>query len=300
MRDSEKKPVEVTPAPAPKQAASASSTSPAKPPGDVPAPPRVPVPEAVPVAPLENREAAPSPTAPSPDTATDAALPQAKARERSDLAGAIALYEKIGNGADKKAAADAARRLWELYRDGGKGVASNPEQAQRWYERARKLGVKMPTWAPERPGQTPAQTPPTPAPAPAAVPAPVPSPVVAPPPPVVPAPAPVPVPSPVPPTPAPEREAPRSPPAPTPAPAVAVKLTPSELYERGRSLEGTSLRRAEADFKEAAQQGHGPSQKRMWELLSKSGRDSEAARYQKEAWDQRVPGVPEPKGAMRF
>ena len=296
--DSEKKPVEVTLAPAPKQTASASSTNSAKPSGDVPAPPRVPAPETAPVAPLENREAAPSLTSPSPDTAPDAALLQAKARERSDLAGAIALYEKIGSGADKKAAADAARRLWELYRDGGKGVAINPAQAQRWYERARKLGVKMPTWAPERPGQTTAQTPPPPAPAPAAVPAPVPSPVVAPPPPITP--APVPVPSPVPPTPAPEREAPRSPPEPTPAPAVAVKLTPSELYERGRSFEGTSPRRAEADFKEAAQQGHGPSQKRMWELLSKAGRDSEAARYQKEAWDQKVPGVPEPKGAIRF
>ena len=98
------------------------------------------------------------------------------------------------------------------------------------------------------------------------------------------------------------REVAAPPPAPVPAPTPApvAKATPAELFERGQRLEGTSQRQAEAAYRDAAQQGHGPSQKRMWELLSKSGRESEAVRYQKEAWEQKVPGVPEPKGALRF
>ena len=228
-------------------------------------------------------------------------LIQAKALERTDLRAAIAAYEKVANGAEKKEAAEAVRRLWELNRDGGKGVASNPEQAQRWYDRARKMGLKLPAWTPERPGQPPAPAPaattPTPAAAaPAATPQAAPPPVPA----LVPAPAPAPAPAPVAPAPLREPPPPAPLPAPAPAPAPAAKATTAELFERGQRLEGTSVRQAESAYKEAADQGHGPSQKRMWELLLKSGRDREAVGWQRKAWDQRVPGVPEPIAPIRF
>lgn len=292
-RDGVKRPVEISPAPRPAPAAStpdaAASTPPRK--DSVPAP--TPAPTPIPIVPRVVQDAASSAVPPE----IGSALGQARALERNDRAAAMAAYEKIANGADKKAAADAARRLWELNRDGDKKMASNPEQAQRWYDRARKMGVKLPVWTAERPGQTPAPTPSTPSPTPPVPAPPAPIPITAPPPPAAPAPLPAPVPAPPPPT------LSATPPATPPAASAAapvVKASPAELYERGQKLESTSPRQAEAAYREAAQQGHGPSQKRMWELLSKTGRESEAVRYQRDAWEQKVPGVPEPKGAMRL
>ena len=240
------------------------------------------------------------PTAPSP-VATGATLAQASALERRDLKVALDAYAKIATGTDKKSAAEAARRLWALYRDGTNGLAANPQQAQRWYDRAKQAGAKLPLWTVKPPVQPQAST------VPAALPA---APVVsriAPPstttalPPALTALAAAPSPAP-----AVARDAgPGTPLAaalatPLTAATVAVRPSTSELFERGQSLEGTSLRQAEGAYREAAQQGHGASQKRLWELLLKAGRTSEAVRYQKDAWDQKVPGVPEPKSAIRL
>ena len=77
--------------------------------------------------------------------------------------------------------------------------------------------------------------------------------------------------------------------------------TPAELFTQGQSLEASNRRLALASYRQAAQQSHGPAQKRLWELLKDTaGSESEAAKYQKEAWDPKVPGVPEPKGPVRF
>ena len=240
------------------------------------------------------------PTAPSP-VATGATLAQASALERRDLKVALDAYAKIATGTDKKSAAEAARRLWALYRDGTNGLAANPQQAQRWYDRAKQAGAKLPLWTVKPPVQPQAST------VPAALPA---APVVsriAPPstttalPPALTALAAAPSPAP-----AVARDAgPGTPLAaalatPLTAATVAVRPSTSELFERGQSLEGTSLRQAESAYRDAAQQGHGASQKRLWELLLKAGRTSEAVRYQKDAWDQKVPGVPEPKSAIRL
>ena len=183
---------------------------------------------------------------------TGPTLAQARAQERADLGTAVASYEEIANGIDRKAAAGAARRLWELNRDGGKGMVSNPEQAQRWYDKARKLGARLPVWPAVPTASAPLATTSIASPAPAAT-------------------------------------------ASAAAPLATVKATPAELYERGKKLEARSPRLAEAAYRDAAQQGHGASQKRMWELLSGSGRAADAGRYQKDAWDQHVPGVPKPK-----
>ena len=183
---------------------------------------------------------------------TGPTLVQARAQERADLGTAVASYEEIANGIDRKAAAGAARRLWELNRDGGKGMVSNPEQAQRWYDKARKLGARLPVWPAVPTASAPLATTSIASPAPAAT-------------------------------------------ASAAAPLATVKATPAELYERGKKLEARSPRLAEAAYRDAAQQGHGASQKRMWELLSGSGRAADAGRYQKDAWDQHVPGVPKPK-----
>ena len=295
LRDS-KSPAETAPAPRP--------TLPETPPATAPAPPVAEPPARPQTAPVAPMPAPPEPAA-SMAVPVDAALPlvQAKVLERSDLRAAIAAYEKVANGAEKKDAAEAARRLWELNRDGGKGVTNNPEQAQRWYDRARKMGLKLPAWTPERPGQPPAPAPTTIIPTPPVA-APAATPQAAPAPAPAPAPIPVPAPAPAPIAPAPLREPPPPvpPPAPVPAPAPAPapKATPAELFERGQRLEGTSLRQAESAYKEAADQGHGPSQKRLWELLLKSGRDREAVGWQRKAWEQRVPGVPEPIAPIRF
>lgn len=179
----------------------------------------------------------------------------ARAQERADLSVAVATYEEIANGIDRKAVTGAARRLWELHRDGSKGMVSNPEQAQHWYDKARKLGARLPVWPADPTGPA---------------------------------------------APADSLVASQTLTA-TPsgaAPMATVRATPAELYERGKKLEARSPRLAEAAFRDAAQQGHGPSQKRMWQLLSGSGRGADAGRYQQDAWDQKVPGIPKPKEAL--
>lgn len=72
-------------------------------------------------------------------------------------------------------------------------------------------------------------------------------------------------------------------------------------YSKAQSLEVTNLRLALGAYKEAAQLGHGPSQKRLWELLKDTpGSESVASVYQIAAWNQKVPGVPEPKAPIRL
>ena len=255
----------------------------------VPAPAPEPVAVTAPLLPAPAEKAASSPAS------TGATLAQAEALERRDLNAAVAAYATLATGADRKSAALAARRLWTLYRDGAKGLAANPQQAQRWYDRAKQVGAKLPEWVAERAGQAQALPPPASLPAaPRLAPA---GTVNAPPAEVnVPAVAPSPAPA------AMAREVGVATPlaAPLPTAGVAAKPSVAELFERGQKLEGTSLRQAEGAYRDAAQQGHGASQKRLWELLLKAGRASEAVRYQKEAWDQQVPGVPEPKSAIRL
>jgi hypothetical protein len=86
-----------------------------------------------------------------------------------------------------------------------------------------------------------------------------------------------------------------------PAPAPVVAKTPAELYQDAQVLEGSNRRRALAIYEDAAAKGHGPSQKRLWELLRDTpGQELRATRYQNDAWKQGVPGVPEPKKPVTF
>lgn len=256
LRDRGQPPVEATPVTAtnlPESASVVASAVPDTLPPARPESPSVAAPSAV---------TEPAASAASASFAADSGptLVRAKAEECADLGTAVASYVEIANGIDRKAAAGAARRLWELHRDGGKGMVSKPEQAQRWYDRARKLGARLPVWPADPTGPT-APT------APAALGTTL-----------IVALAPVAASS-------------------AAAPLATVKATPAELYERGKKLEARSPRLAEAAYRDAAQQGHGPSQKRMWELQSGSGRAADAGRYQKDAWDQNVAGVPKPKEA---
>jgi len=73
------------------------------------------------------------------------------------------------------------------------------------------------------------------------------------------------------------------------------------LYAQGQAMEGSNLRAALNLYRDAAKQGNGLAAKRLWELLKdKDATASEAARYQRQAWDLKVPGVPEPKGPVRL
>ena len=169
--------------------------------------------------------------------------------------------------------------------------AANPPRQRHfeiWFGNGEvKLKGTAPVGHAPAPAPTPAPVPapvPTPAPAPAPTPAPAPAPVPAPAPTPTPAPAPAPTPAPVP------------VPVPPPAPPATATKTPSEFFAQGQSLEGSSLNRAKIAYREAAKQGHGPSQKRLWQLLKDSpGDEAEASRNQRDAFNQREPQVPEPK-----
>ena len=92
-------------------------------------------------------------TAPLPNTGPSYEF--AFSMERSDLTVAISAYRSISKNAGTVDAARAARRLWEIYRDGGSSVASDADQAQQWYARAQALGAVLPEWSPSaRPAQT--------------------------------------------------------------------------------------------------------------------------------------------------
>ena len=72
-------------------------------------------------------------------------------------------------------------------------------------------------------------------------------------------------------------------------------------YTRGKSLESVNRRLAMGAYREAAQQGHGPSQKRLWEMLKDTpGSESVATVYQMAAWNQHVPGVTQPLAPLRY
>ena len=308
-RDASKPPMAIAPTPRP--FATATASAPLNPAVPVPVPLPVPVSKPVAVtlalipAGLDTPISAPVSAPASAAANTVATMAQAIGLEGRDLTAALAAYTKIATGADKKVAAEAARRLWTLYRDGAKGLAVNPQQAQRWYDRAKQMGAKLPQWDAERTGPSQALT--APAGQPAAPRSALAGKASAPPSdPNPPAAAPFPAPAvgrdgrdiretrdtgtgvAVPPA------------VPLPAASVAAKPSVGELFERGQKLEGTSLRQAESAYRDAAQQGHGASQKRLWELLLKAGRETEAVRYQREAWDQKVPGVPEPRSAIRL
>src|SRR5262249_35196663 len=87
-----------------------------------------------------------------------AALKAARAQERTDFGAALRAYERVFGSADRKAAGEASRRLWELYRDGAQGLAQDIDKAQYWYVQARILGVRnLPAWTP--PSRPPAMPP---------------------------------------------------------------------------------------------------------------------------------------------
>ena len=70
--------------------------------------------------------------------------------------------------------------------------------------------------------------------------------------------------------------------------------TDDERFKRAASLENVSPRLSIATYEKAANNGHGPSQKRLWEILTRDGRLPEAAVWQRKAFANKVPGVPEP------
>lgn len=72
-------------------------------------------------------------------------------------------------------------------------------------------------------------------------------------------------------------------------------------YLQGQALEQVNRRLALGAYREAARQGYGPAQKRLWELLKDvPGNESLASVYQIAAWSQKVPGVPAPLSPLRF
>ena len=112
--------------------------------------------------------------------------------------------------------------------------------------------------------------------------------------------APAPAPMPAPPPATTQTEVPQ-PPVVAPTVAPAVPATPAQLYDQAQKLESAnSERQAISKYRAAADQGHGPSMKRLWELYSKkAGHEQDALNYQRLAWERKVPGVPEPKNAYR-
>lgn len=75
----------------------------------------------------------------------------------------------------------------------------------------------------------------------------------------------------------------------------------SNAYVQGQALEQVNRRLAIGAYREAARQGYGPAQKRLWELLKDvPGNESVASVYQIAAWSQKVPGVPAPLLPLRF
>jgi TPR repeat protein len=79
-------------------------------------------------------------------------LEWARSLERTDLLVAVPVYQNIADAGTPTDGAKAARRLWEIYRDGGSGMAADPAKARQWYERAQGLGASMPAWT--APGAT--------------------------------------------------------------------------------------------------------------------------------------------------
>ena len=251
----------------------------------------------------------PTPIAePAPSTstgnATDTATPlqMATEMESKNIDKAIRQFEQVASGKDKAQAAAAAKRLFEIYATGKGKVARDPNQALNWYQRAKKLGAPLPA-LPDSLTNTPATAPATtaaPTVAPVVAPTPTPAPVVTP----VPVPVPAPLPTPaltaapvVVPTPAPVATPTPTPvAAPAPTPAAKQKAT-DELFTEAAALEGSSMRRAKALYAEAGNRGHGPSQKRLWEIFTREG-STEATTWQRRAFDSKVPGVPEPKKAL--
>lgn len=89
---------------------------------------------------------------------------------------------------------------------------------------------------------------------------------------------------------------------PSPPPPAAAPPPPSELFAQGEAHEKAGrARQARAAYRQAAEQNYGPALKKMWELTrNEPGSESESARWQKRAFDQKIPGVPEPKGPLRL
>ena len=236
-------------------------------------------------APQPNLSTPATPTSPSPNDASKP-LDQAGKLEAKDMDAAVKLYEQIAASSDKQQAAGAAKRLFELYTSGKGRIARDPAKALVWYQRAKQLGVPLPTLpeagdkgtvsSPLPPTQTPAPVPPQSLPVPTPAPIPTPAPEKAP--------VPVPVPAPTP-TPQPTAAAPTAP----------KSKTNDELFTEAAALEKTSMRRAIATYEIAANKGHGPSQKRLWQILPGEGRPQDAAMWQRKAFENKVEGVQEPK-----
>jgi hypothetical protein len=220
--------------------------------------------------------------------------------EAKDAEGAIRRYEQItGDKAQAKDAAVAAKRLFEIYSGKGLGrVKPDAKKAEDWRQRAEKLGVKLP-----KPGEAPAASPAAPVPAGGSTPPAGAAPAVVTPPPAAapstaPAAAPIQAPVASPPPPAAVVAPPVA--APTAPPAGPAKKSNDELFAEGASLEATSMRRAKLVYTEAANAGHGPSQKRLYEIFKAENNAGEALKWQKRAFDNKVPGVPKPEEAVRL
>lgn len=222
---------------------------------------------------------------------------------------AIREYSRLASGKDRAQAAEAAKRLFEIYLNGQGRQKKDLVLAQDWYLRAKRLGARLPDLpagglnapvAQSTSGGNPAAL------GTAVVPAPVPATAA-----LAPPPAPVPAPTPPPPAAAPVAQpaAPSPavvalappPPAPAPAPPAAPKgKSTDELYAEAQAKEGTSLFQAKIAYTEAARRGHGPSQKRLSEILRREGNVTEATRWQAEAFKNKVPGVEEPRRPQDF
>ncbi len=75
--------------------------------------------------------------------------------------------------------------------------------------------------------------------------------------------------------------------------------TAEELFAEGEAA--ASSRSAKAVFREAAEKfGHGPSQKRLWEIFKAENNPTEAVKWQRLAFQNMVAGVPEPVDAVKL
>ena len=75
--------------------------------------------------------------------------------------------------------------------------------------------------------------------------------------------------------------------------------TAEELFAEGEAA--ASSRSAKAVFREAAEKfGHGPSQKRLWEIFKAENNPTEAVKWQRLAFQNKVAGVPEPVDAVKL
>ena len=53
-------------------------------------------------------------------------------------------------------------------------------------------------------------------------------------------------------------------------------------------------------FSDLGNKGHGPSLKRMWEIERDAKNETAALQWQRKAFDNKVPGVPQPKEAIKL